>query len=669
MIRCGRLIRPFASLLLVLVAPSAHSEAKQKADFSSVDRIVTDAISAKKFPGAVVIVGHHGHVVFRKAYGERSLVPQHETMSQDTVFDVASLTKVLATTTAVMQLYEQGRFLLNDPVAKYLPEFGVNGKEDITIRQLLTHYSGLPPDLSLTDPWTGKEEGLRRAFSCTPITPPGVEFRYSDINFIILGALVEKLSGLTLDQYEAQYIAKPLGLKDTRFLPPESWRDRVAPTQFDNGVMLRAVVHDPTARRMGGVAGHAGLFSSAGDVAIFAQNLLDRLAVLTGIDVLESDHFAELAQLASKHRGTLNIGLLTNQTGLDAQGRRTIDVLVKDAVQAVPGLQLKLLFSPEHGISGVLDQTNIANSADPGTGLSVISLYGGDRDQRHPSLDTLRGLDAVLVDLQDAGVRFYTYESALRYLLEAAGQTGTEVVILDRPNPLGGSFVQGSVSDANADSYVDVAPIPVRHGLTLGELARYLNGEYALHAPLTVVAMQGWQRGDWFDATSLTWVNPSPNLRSLAEAILYPGVGLIETTNVSVGRGTDTPFEYVGAPWIDGRVLAHALNARFLPGIRFVPVNFTPAEPYPYAKQLCHGIELIVTNRNVLDTPELGLEIATVLHKLYPDQYHLDKIATLLANREVLHDLESGRDPQRIDEDWQQALQRFMQKRKQYLLY
>jgi uncharacterized protein YbbC (DUF1343 family) len=385
--------------------------------------------------------------------------------------------------------------------------------------------------------------------------------------------------------------------------------------------------------------------------------------------VLESDHFAELAQLASKHRGTLNIGLLTNQTGLDAQGRRTIDVLVKDAVQAVPGLQLKLLFSPEHGISGVLDQTNIANSADPGTGLSVISLYGGDRDQRHPSLDTLRGLDAVLVDLQDAGVRFYTYESALRYLLEAAGQTGTEVVILDRPNPLGGSFVQGSVSDANADSYVDVAPIPVRHGLTLGELARYLNGEYALHAPLTFVAMQGWQRGDWFDATSLTWVNPSPNLRSLAEAILYPGVGLIETTNVSVGRGTDTPFEYVGAPWIDGRVLAHALNARFLPGIRFVPVNFTPAEPYPYAKQLCHGIELIVTNRNVLDTPELGLEIATVLHKLYPDQYHLDKIATLLANREVLHDLESGRDPQRIDEDWQQALQRFMQKRKQYLLY
>src|SRR5271156_911365 len=229
MIRCGRRIRPFAWLLLAVIVTDARPQTKRPADFSSVDRIVTDAISAKKFPGAVVIVGHHGRVGFRKAYGERSLVPQQERMTQDTAFDVASLTKVLATTPAVMQLYGQGRFLLNDPVAKRLPEFGVNGKEDITIRQLFTHYSGLAPDLSLTDPWTGKEEGLRRAFSCIPVTPPGVEFRHSDINFIILGALVEKLSGLTLDQYEAKYIAKPLGLKNTRFLPPESWRDRVAP--------------------------------------------------------------------------------------------------------------------------------------------------------------------------------------------------------------------------------------------------------------------------------------------------------------------------------------------------------------------------------------------------------------------------------------------------------
>jgi len=802
MFRDARTIRCFVLLIAVLFV-TAHLDARQPSDFTPIDRIVAQAIEAKKFPGAVVIVGYQGHIVFHKAYGNRSLTPQPEPMSEETVFDMASLTKVLATAPAVMQLYEQGRFVLNDPVAKYLPEFAVNGKGDITIRQLLTHYSGLPPDISLTDPWVGKEEGLRRAFTSTPVTPPGVQFRYSDINFIVLGALVEKLSGLTLDQYEAKYIAEPLGLQNTRFLPPESWRERIAPTQYNDGVMLQGTVHDPTARRMGGVAGHAGLFSTAGDVAIYAQNLLDRLSgrpsrfpltrltllkmttpgqpatgtalrglgwdidsplssnrgelfpvgsfghtgftgtsvwidpaddayvvmmsnavypngptgltavraavanaaanalsirsdddklitqitgyneslsgkrrwqdrngsVLTGIDVLEGDHFAELSQLAAKHGGRLRIGLLTNQTGLDAQGRRTVDVLNKDAAAAVPGLQLKVLFSPEHGISGSLDKPEIANSTDAATGLPVISLYGGSAEQRRPSPEMLRGLDAVIVDLQDAGVRFYTYEAAVRYLLETAGQTGTQIVILDRPNPVGGSFVQGPISDANMESYVNVAPIPVRHGMTLGELARYFNGEYALHAPLIVVAMQGWQRGDWFDATGLTWTNPSPNLRSLPEAILYPATGLIETTNVSVGRGTDTPFQYVGAPWIDGRTLAQHLNARFLPGIRFVPVSFTPQPPYPYAKQLCHGIELVVTGRNVLDTPELGLEIATALHKLYPEQYQLDKIETLLANREVLHDLETGRDPERMDEDWQQALQGFLKKRKSYLLY
>ncbi|MBV8672283.1 MAG: serine hydrolase, partial [Acidobacteriaceae bacterium] len=606
--------RRFSVILVVVLAATIRLEAKSNPDFTPIDRTITQAIEAKKFPGAVVIVGHHGHIVFHKAYGYRSRVPQPEAMSENTVFDVASLTKVLATTLAVMQLYQQGRFVLNDPVAKYLPEFGVNGKIDITIRQLLTHYSGLPPDISLTDPWSGKEEGLRRAFASVPVTPPGVQFRYSDINFLVLGALVEKLSGLTLDQYEAKYIAKPLGLKWTRFLPPEAWRSRIAPTQYDNGAMLRGTVHDPTARRMGGVAGHAGLFSSAGDVAVYAQGLLNRVAgrpsrfplkqltllkmttpgqpatgtalralgwdvdspyssnrgelfpigsfghtgftgtsiwidpahdayvvmmsnavypngptdiravradvanaaatalgigadngklvtrltgyneslsgmrrwqdrngsVLTGIDVLEADHFAELSQLASKHGGKLRIGLLTNQTGLDANGRRTIDVLAKDATTAVTGVELKALFSPEHGISGTVDNPNIANSTDSSTGLPVISLYGSSKEQRRPSSETLRGLDAVFVDLQDAGVRFYTYEAAVRYVLESAAATGTEVVVLDRPDPLGGSFVQGPISEANSESYVNVAPIPVRHGMTLGELARYFNGEYKL---------------------------------------------------------------------------------------------------------------------------------------------------------------------------------------------
>ena len=433
-------------LLLLLFVP--RPLAAQDEDFRQIDHIVESAIAAHKFPGAVVIAGHGGHIVFHRAYGHRTLTPEPEPMTEDTVFDLASLTKVLATAPSVMQLYEQGRFRLNDPVAMYLPEFAANGKQDITIRQLLTHYSGLPPDVSLTDDWEGEQEGLRRAMTAIPVTAPGVQFRYSDINFITLGALVEKLSGLTLDAYQQKYLAAPLGVQ-MRFLPPESWRGRIAPTQYDHGVLLRGIVHDPTSRRMGGVAGHAGLFSTAGDVAIYAQNLLDRLAgrasnfplqqltlekmttpgqpatgtalrglgwdidspfssnrgelfpigsfghtgftgtsiwmdptsdtyvvfmsnavypngptgingvrggvanavarwvklhpdndaligrltgynesiagerrwqdrngtVATGIDVLEQDHFAELAALAAQHAGTLRVGLLTNQTG------------------------------------------------------------------------------------------------------------------------------------------------------------------------------------------------------------------------------------------------------------------------------------------------------------------------------------------------------------------
>jgi uncharacterized protein YbbC (DUF1343 family)/CubicO group peptidase (beta-lactamase class C family) len=800
--------KAIAVMLLVLLACGAASEAQkakapQRYDFSQIDRIADDGIAAKKFPGAVVIVGHGGHVVFHKAYGNRTLMPQPEAMRECTVFDVASLTKVLATAPAVMQLYEQGRFLLNDPVAKYLPEFAANGKQDITIRQLLTHYSGLPADLSLEDTWEGKGEGLRRAFNSTPITAPGVQFRYSDINFIVLGALVEKVSGMTLDEYEAKYLAQPLGLRHTRFLPPEEWHERIAPTQFDHGVMLQGLVHDPTSRRMGGVAGHAGLFATAGDVAIYVQNLLDRLAgrpsrfplkrltlekmtipeqpasattlrglgwdidspyssnrgelfpvgsfghtgftgtsvwmdplsdsyvivmanavypngpsgitavraaianaaalalgvhadhgaliskltgyneslsgmrrradrngaVSTGIDVLEEDHFSELAALTAKHGGALRLGLLTNQTGLDAQGRRTVDVLSHDAETAVPGLQLKTLFSPEHGIGGALDKEGIASSTDAATGLPVVSLYGSTAAERRPSLDTLRGLDAVVIDLQDAGVRFYTYETVVRYFLEAAAQTGTDIMVLDRPDLVGGSFVQGPVSDAGKESYVNVASVPVRHGMTLGELARYLNGELKLGAPLSVVAIKGWQRGDWFDDTGLVWTNPSPNLRSTRAATLYPAIGLIETTNISVGRGTDTPFEVAGAPWVDARGLARTLNARTLPGVRFTPTSFTPQPPYPYAGQLCHGVEITVTDRNVLDSPELGLEIASALHKLYGEQFELGKIDTLLANHAVIDDLQAGRDPQRIDEDWQQALRDFETKRKPYLLY
>jgi uncharacterized protein YbbC (DUF1343 family)/CubicO group peptidase (beta-lactamase class C family) len=789
--------RYFARAVLLLTCAASYVHAQQS-KFAAIDNLVGQAIAQKQIPGAVVEIGHGGHIVFRKAYGERSLEPEREAMTVDTVFDMASLTKPLMTATSIMQLCEEGKLSFNDPVAKYLPEFAANGKQDITVRQLLTHYSGLPPDLSLEKPWSGKAEAYKQAFAVKPTTPAGVRFVYSDINFIVLGALIEKLSGMTEDEYVQQKIIAPLGLKHTRYMPPAQWRPRIAPTQYEYGVMLRGVVHDPTSRRMGGVAGHAGLFSTADDVSVYAQNLLDRLAgrpsrfplsravlqkmvtpetpatatalrgfgwdietpyssnrgeifpvgsfghtgftgtslwmdpasdtyvivlansvhpngpksitalrgkiadaaaigigivpdhgklisrltgynesmsgmrrwtarnaeVKTGIDVLESDNFAELRGLAGKHDGHLRIGLLTNQTGVDSAGHRTIDVLAH-----AQGIELKTLFSPEHGIRGSQDSEHIDNSTDAQTGLPVISLYGETDAQRRPSLDAMRSLDAVVIDLQDAGVRFYTYETVVGYFLEAAAKTGTDIVVLDRPNPVNGAFVQGPLSDAGAESYVHYMPLPVRHGMTMGELARYFNREKNLHAPLTVVAMQGWQRGDWYDSTGLLWVNPSPNLRDLEEATLYPALGLVETTNISVGRGTDTPFEIIGAPWIDARQLAQYFNARFLPGVRFMAVEFTPQKPYPYAGGLCHGVRLLVTDRNVLDAPELGIEIAHALHRLYPQQYKLDRISRLLANQQALEQLQKGVDASRIAEDWRSSLERFEEKRKEALLY
>jgi len=763
--------------------------------FGTVDAVIQQAILEGQIPGAVLLVGHDGQVIYRKAYGSRALEPRREPMTLDTIFDLASLTKVVATTPAVMQLVEQGKVRLNDPLAKYLPDFAQSGKEDITVRQLLTHYSGLPPDLDLKAPWTGKETAYRMAFAATLQDPPGSRFSYSDINFIMLGALVERVSGETLDEYCQRRIFTPLKMTHTRFVPPAApragWIQKIAPTQYDeNEHMLRAVVHDPTVRRMGGVAGQAGLFSTADDLAKFAQAMLnggggilsaesvqkmtrpeqppsapvlrgfgwdidspyssnrgDLLpvggyghtgftgtslwidpttktyiilltnavhprgkgnamalrskvataiaaalplttsekealhwesitgyneaqsaarrvstrngSVRTGIDVLEAHGF-DVLQVAGRNR---RIGLLTNQTGVDAEGQRTIDVLAH-----AQGVSLEAIFSPEHGVTGTLDTTDVNNSKDEATGIPVYSVYGAKDADRRPALDVIKNLDAVVIDIQDAGVRFYTYETTMGYFLEAAAKTGVEVIVLDRPNPITGSFVQGPVSEAGRESFTNYWTLPIRHGMTLGELAKMFNADRNINARLTIVPMEGWLRGDWFDSTGLAWVNPSPNLRSVTEATLYPGVALIEGTNVSVGRGTDAPFELVGAPWIKSRELATYLNAREVAGVRFVPMTFTPTASN-YAGQKCEGVNLILTDRNALDAPELGIELAAALKKLYPMDYKMERMMELLANQAAYDDLSAGKDPRRIAQDWQEELEKFEATRKKHLLY
>ena len=775
---------------------ASSSTTSNPVKLAGVDSVIEQAIADGNIPGAVLVVGHNGKVVYRKAYGHRSLEPRRELMTLDTIFDLASLTKVIATTTSVMQLMELGKVRLNDPVAKYIPEFAQNGKDDITIRQLLTHYSGLAPDLDLGTPWEGKQTAYQLACVMPPETTPGSGFVYSDINFIMLGELVEKVSGETLDAYTAQHIFTPLKMTHTRFLPPAAWRTKIAPTQYDEqDKMLHGVVHDPTARRMGGVAGHAGLFSTGDDLAKFAQALLDggdgilsfeavikmtspetppsapvlrgfgwdidspfssnrgdllpvgsyghtgftgtslwidpttktyiilltnsvhprgkgnaiglrvkvatevaaaltltadekealrwesitgyneafsaarRMsarngAVKSGIDVLEEHGFDVLKPLAgAAPEAKRHIGLVTNQTGVNAIGIRTIDVLAH-----APGVSLDAIFSPEHGVTGTLDTTDINNSKDAATGVPVYSVYGGSDAARRPSIDVLKNLDAVVFDIQDAGVRFYTYETTLGYFLEAAAKAGIEMIVLDRPNPITGSFVQGPPADAGHESFTNYWTLPVRHGMTMGELAKMFNAERGINAKLTVVPMDGWQRGDWFDSTGLEWINPSPNLRSVTGATLYPGVGLIEGTNVSVGRGTDTPFELVGAPWMKSKELAAYLNARGIAGVRFVPITFTPTSSN-YSGQVCQGVNIVLTDRNGFNAPELGIELAAALHKLYPADFKIEKMQGLLVNQAAYDALIAGQDPRRIAQDWMDELQKFGKVREKYLIY
>jgi uncharacterized protein YbbC (DUF1343 family) len=382
--------------------------------------------------------------------------------------------------------------------------------------------------------------------------------------------------------------------------------------------------------------------------------------VKNGIDVLEEHGFREL------HAHTahpLRIGLVTNQTGLDARGRRTADVLAR-----APGLELKAIFSPEHGILGSLDTTAIANSRDSATGVPIYSVYGDTDAKRRPTAEELADLDAIVYDIQDIGARFYTYESTMGYFLEAAAKAHKEIFILDRPNPIGGVYVQGPLADPGSESFVSYGQFPVRHGMTVGELARFFNGERSIGANLTVVPMEGWMRGDWFDSTGQMWINPSPNMRSLTEAALYPGIGMIEGTNISVGRGTDTPFEVVGAPWIDAVAFSSYLNSRQIDGVRFIPVNFTPAASM-YANQRCGGVNIVVAARDSLDAPELGLEIAGALNHLYPNDFKIAKLDGLMRNKASLGALAAGEDPRRIAEAWQDADSTFMAERQKYLLY
>ena len=768
--------RIFLPLMLSAVIPtSASAQALQEEQMAPIAELAKKEIQAGRIPGAVILIGNRGKVVFRREFGLRALKPKKVPMTTDTIFDIASLTKVIATSTAVAQLVETGKLNLEDPVAKYWPEFKVNGKEAITVRDLLTHYSGLRPSLDSKPNGSGYDTILRMAEEEKPILPSGTSFIYSDINFIILGELVSRISGETLDVYCANHIFKPLEMKDTGFKPSPLLRPRIAPTQYQHGttgIILWGEVHDPVAYSMGGVAGHAGLFSTADDLAIFAQMVLeggsrkgvrilsplmirkmttpqsppDKLPlrglgwnidsslaseasyghkgftgtgiwidpvsntyviiltnrvhpngkgkveplrtkilsfvneaiepvsvegvlarkplpsqyepgennnekVQTGIDVLTGEKFEPLTGL--------RVGLITNHSGIDSAGRRTVDLLHK-----APNVKLVAIFSPEHGFSGKADR-RVLSTKEPLTGLPVYSLYGAIV---RPTQKMLAGLDALVFDIQDAGARFYTYITTMGYAMEACAKKGIPFYVLDRPNPITASLVQGPILDRNLRSFTGYFPLPVRHGMTVGELATLFNVEMKIGVKLHVIKMRGYERNYWYDDTGLLWLNPSPNLRTLSEAILYPGVAMVESSNVSVGRGTSTPFELLGAPWIAGEELASYLNNRRIKGIRFIPVEFTPATS-PFKNQLCHGVQIAVLDRQILDSPALGVEIVSALYRLYPKDFQLGKTLGLIGSREVLQAIKNGQDPAAIAQNWLEPLEQFYKLRSKYLLY
>lgn len=393
--------------------------------------------------------------------------------------------------------------------------------------------------------------------------------------------------------------------------------------------------------------------------------------VRTGIDVLESQNFAPLRLLAARHGGQLRLAILANPVSVDGRGRRTIDVLRGEGGIAVPGLAVVKLFSGEHGIHAATDDTNIDDKADPASGLPIVSLYGRTDAERYPSCAQLDGVDAVAIDLQDVGVRYWTFQTLTKYFLQAAAACKVELIIFDRPNPLNGVAVQGPVSTPGLEDYTTPWSEPMRPGMTLGELATMFNAEGGIGTRLTVIRMTGWKRGDWYDETGLKWIDPSPNLRSLAQATAYAGTALLEGTNLNIKGPGGTPFLRFGAPWINGAELAAYLNARGISGVRFRPVSFVAAGDrlYPYAGQRVEGVEIELRDRDRLDAPALGVETVAALWKLYGTRFEIDRVDRLLRNASVLDQIKSGTDPRRIVAGWQGELVRFKARRARYLLY
>jgi uncharacterized protein YbbC (DUF1343 family) len=735
-------------------------------DIPRIDTLINQALDEQRMPGAVVIVGRKSGVVFRRAYGKRAILPEPAPMTATTIFDLASLTKPIVTASLVQSLVERKLLDLDDRVSRHLPAFASNGKAAITVRQLLEHTGGLPIVTPLKEYRDGPERAYERLMDVRPEITPGQSYLYGDSSYLVLGALVEQIAGEALDVLARRVLFAPLGMHDTGYRPERAERDRIAPTEVADErpiPLIHGEVHDPRAWLLGGVAGNAGLFSTADDVARFARMLLGegeldgvrvlsrasvqeltraehvpgavrtpgwdvvssyskargrylsprafghggytgtslwvdpeldlfvaflsnrvhpkpeksvvalegdiadaavlalapeppqcrlpRAGIRNGIDVLEERGFDSL-------RGQ-RVGLVTHRAAVNANGRTTLDVL-----GSAPDVQLVSLMTPEHGFEAK-SEGRIADSFDALRDLPVYSLYGATLE---PTAAMLGNVDVLVVDLVDVGTRYYTYMSTLHQALRAGAKYRIPVVVLDRANPIGGVAVEGPLLEAAQENFVNYHRLPVRHGMTAGELAELVNDERGVGARLEVIPVQGWQRNFLHTDTGLPWHNPSPNLRDVEATLLYPAIGLVEATNVSVGRGTDRPFHVLGAPYIDAPALLRTLNAAALPGVSFAKVEFVP-DAAPHQGKTCHGISATITDPLTFRPVLTGLTLARALWRLHPKEWQSHKLIRLVGNRAVVDAL-AGRLPMTdVERLWQADLEAFRERRARHLLY
>jgi uncharacterized protein YbbC (DUF1343 family) len=735
------------------VSPTPDAVSPERALRATGIRFVVEAALRRgELPGCVIAIGDRSGLRYLEAFGERT---SGEPMTIDTRFDLASLTKPIATAASIMLLVERGRLELGAPAARYLPELELPDKRAIRVEQLLLHTSGLPKVNPLAALERGEAEGLRAIAAERLLAAPGARFEYSDLGFILLGEIVERASGSGLDAFARRDLFEPLGMRDTDFRPAAADARRCAPTEEREGLTIRGVVDDPRAYRLGGVAGHAGLFASATDLARFAQ-MLQRQGELDGVRVLSEQSVAELlrprrlrgatrslgfdvqssyalgrGQLMSERavghggytgtslwldpehdlfvvllsnrvhvgpKGSIHplasaiadlalhaaapraepepvrvgidvleaeafarlrgrrVALLTHLAARDAQGEPTLKLLAR-----APKLTLAALFSPEHGLAADAEGSVASSTA---LGLPVHSLFGRTRK---PSAAMLADVDCVVIDLVDVGTRFYTYMATSLAVIEAAAELGLDVVLLDRPNPIDGVHVEGPLSEASYQSFVNYHPLPLGHGMTAGELARLLIAQRGLAARLHVVSVEGWQRSQWFEQLGLTWNAPSPNLASPAQALLYPAIGLVEGTNVSVGRGTPQAFRVLGAPFVDASALVRAIESAAAPGVRLSATRFRPRVG-PYAGALLPGVAFEVTEPSAFSATHLGFAVIEALRTLYPREWDTARLAQLVAHQGTVQLLLEGAPLSVALQSARAGLDQFMLAREQALL-